>query len=198
MRGLLARAGRIGRRFLGSGAFLLMLGGAAAPDPGGAAAPDPKIAGLSAALAGARGPTQAMQLEVELEALRLRSVQPAVRLLLRRAQRELAPGDRHAAVSDLDDAVGLQPDNALLWRERGAARAAAGDLEGAVADLGGALSRDPADALAWQSLAAVEQERSSWMAAYKAWQHVLSLDPQVHDGAKQLDLLRRRAFGQPA
>ena len=197
MRGLLAQAGRIGRRFLGGGAFLLMLGGAA-PDPGSAPAPDPKIAGLSAALAQARGPTQAMQLEVELEALRLQSVQPAVRLLLRRAQRELASGDRHAAVSDLDDAVGLQPDNALLWRERGAARAADGDLDGAVADLGGALSRDPADALAWQSLAAAEQDRSSWMAAYKAWQHVLSLDPQVHDGARQLDLLRRRAFGQPA
>lgn len=194
MRGLLGQAGRTGRRFLGSGAFLLVLA-AAAPDPKPS---DPKISTLTTALAQARGPTQAMQIEIELEARRLQTVQPAVRLLQRRSQRELASGDRRAAVSDLDDAVSLQPDNALLWRERGAARAANGDLEGAIADLGGALSRDPADVLAWQSLAAVEQDRSSWMAAYKAWQHVLSLDPQVHDGSKRLDLLRRRAFGQPA
>jgi len=173
----------------------LLVLAAAAPDPKPS---DPKISTLTTALAQARGPTQAMQIEIELEARRLQTVQPAVRLLQRRSQRELASGDRRAAVSDLDDAVSLQPDNALLWRERGAARAANGDLEGAIADLGGALSRDPADVLAWQSLAAVEQDRSSWMAAYKAWQHVLSLDPQVHDGSKRLDLLRRRAFGQPA
>lgn len=172
--------------------------GAAPPDPRVAAPPDPKIATLSAALAQARGRVEAMQLEIEIEARRLQSVQPAVRLLQRRAQRELASGDRRAALSDLDDAALLQPDNALLWRERAAARAANGDLDGAVADLGGALSRDPTDALAWQSLAAIEQDRSSWMAAYKAWQHVLSLDPQVRDGSKQLDRLHRRAFGQPA
>ncbi len=188
-----------GRRFLGSGAFLLLLAGAA-PGPGVAPspAPDPRIAALTAALAQARGRTQSMQLEAELEGRRLQSVQPAVRLLLRRSQRERLSGDRRAALSDMDDAVSLQPDNALLWRDRAAARAADGDLDGAVGDLGGALSRDPADVLAWQALAAIEEGRAAWTAAYKAWQHVLGLDPQVQDGAKRLDRLRRHAFGQPA
>ncbi len=163
-----------------------------------AAGPDPKLAPLTMALAQAQGRAQAMQLELELETLRQQSVQPTVRLLQRRAQRELASGQRAAALSDLDDAVDLQPDAALLWRERAAARAAGGELDQAAVDLGGALSRDPSDVLAWQTLAEVEEERASWMAAYKAWQHVLSLDPQVEDGAKRLDRLRRHAFGQPA
>ena len=163
-----------------------------------AAGPDPKLAALTMALAQAQGRSQAMQLELELEAMRQQAVQPMVRLLQRRAQRELAAGQRTAALSDLDDAVDLQPDAALLWRERAAARASGGELDQAAVDLGGALSRDPSDVLAWQTLTGVEEERASWMAAYKAWQHVLSLDPQVEDGAKRLDRLRRHALGQPA
>ncbi len=194
-----------GRRFLGSGAFLLLLAAAGpnpgpdpGPDLGPKPGPDSKLAPLTVALAQAQGRTQAMQLEYELEALRQQSVQPMVRLLQRRAQRELAAGQRAAALSDLDDAVGLQPDAALLWRERAAARAAGGELDQAAVDLGGALSRDPADVLAWQSLAGIEEQRASWMAAYQAWQHVLSLDPQVEGGARRLDRLRRHAYGQPA
>ena len=177
------------RRFLGSGAFSLLLLGAA---------PVPSLSDLTAALAQARGRTQAMQLESELETLRLQTVQPAVRLLQRRAQRELMSGQPQAALADADDALSLQPDNALLWRDLAAMHAANGDLEAAIGDLGGALSRDPGDALAWQALATIEEDREAWPAAYKAWQHVLSLDPQVADGAKRLDRLRRRALGQPA
>src|ERR1700712_2949002 len=105
-----------GRRFLGSGALLLLLA-AAGPDPKTAAQAGSQtaaeIATLAAALAQARSPTDAAKLELELESLRQQSVQPAVRLLVRRGQRELMAGDRRAALSDLDDAVGLQPDNAL-------------------------------------------------------------------------------------
>ena len=128
----------------------------------------------------------------------MRSVTPAARLLLRRSERERMDAKFRVALSDIDDALTLQPDNPVLARERATARAAAGDLDGAVADLGAALSRDPDDVLAWQSLCSIEGQRGSWMGAYKAWQHVLSLDPQVPDGARRLDRLRRRAFGQPA
>lgn len=166
--------------------------------PPAAGAADPKLASLVAALAQARGRDQAIELELELEQLREQAVQPTVRLLLRRAQRELAAGDRRAAVGDLDDAAELQPDSALILRERAAARAAAGDLDGAVSDLGVALSRDPDDALAWQVLAGVEEERAAWVAAFKAWQHVVGLDPQLQGGSKRLDRLHRKAFGQPA
>src|ERR1700709_622375 len=102
--GLLARCVSCskGRRLFGSGARLLLVP-AAGPDP----KPDPRIAALAAALAQARGANQAAGLELELESLRQQSVQPAVRLLVRRGQRELMSGDRRAALSDLDDAIGL-------------------------------------------------------------------------------------------
>ena len=156
-----------------------------------------KLAELVAELAQSPGPSQAGRLEVEIESLRLDSVEPTARLLLRRARRNDAAGNLHGAVNDLDDALTLQPDNPLLWRERAHARAAVGDLDGAIADLGVALSRAPDDVLAWRSLSAIETDRSSWLAAYKAWQHVLRLDPKSPEADKRLDILRRKAFGQP-
>ncbi|WP_428391397.1 hypothetical protein [Lichenicoccus sp.] len=183
-----------GRRSIRGGAFLLapslVMLLAAAADPGRAA--------LVAELAAARGPSQAAQLEGELESLRQHAVQPTVRLLLRRAQRESSGGDHRDAVSDLGDALLLQPDSALLWRERAAVRAEAGDLDGAIGDLGGALARDPNDVLTWTALSQVEGARGSWKAALKAWSHVLTLDPMLPGGAAQGDRLRRHAFGQPA
>ena len=163
-----------------------------------AAAPDPRQTTLVAELAAARGPTQAVQLEGELEALRQHAVQPAVRLLLRRAQRESSAGDHRAALSDVGDALMLQPDSTVLWRARAAVRAEAGDSDGAIGDLGGALSRDPNDVLTWTALSQIEVARGSWKAALKAWAHALTLDPMLPGGAKQRDRLRRRAFGQPA
>jgi len=139
-----------------------------------------------------------MQLELAIESLRQQSVQPAVRLLWRRSQRELVSDQRAAALSDMNDALDLQPENAFLWRERAAVRATAGDLDGAMGDLGVALSRDATDVLSWQALAEIEEGRSAWMEAYKAWQHVISLDPHLPDGQKRLDRLRRHALGQPA
>ncbi len=162
-----------------------------------AAAPDGKLAELTADLAHARGQGQAVQLEAEIESLRLQSVEPAARLLLRHAGRQGAAGNARGALADLDDALTLQPDNPVLWRERAHARASVGDLDGAVSDLGVALSRAADDVLAWQSLSDVEAERSAWTAATKAWQHVLSLDPQFPGGEKRLEKLRLKAFGQP-
>lgn len=161
-------------------------------------APDPHLLALVQQLAQAHDRDQAHALAAELEGQREHAVQPAVRLLLRRAQHEMAAGQHRSAIDDLDDALALQPDNALLWRERAAAYDLDGNLDASVQDLGGSLSRDASDVLAWQALAAVEEQRGSAAAAYKAWQHVLTLDPMIEDGAKRLDRLRRRALGQPA
>ncbi|TLU72071.1 hypothetical protein [Lichenicoccus roseus] len=162
------------------------------------AAPDPKIVTLVGQLAQASDRSQAEAVAAQLESVREQSVQPAVRLLLRRAQHEMAAGKRQSAVSDLDDALALQPDSALLWRERAAAHDLDGDLDAAVQDLGGSISRDASDVLAWQALSAVEEQRGNATAAWRAWQHVLTLDPMIVDGGHRLDQLRRKALGQPA
>nr|WP_321984903.1 hypothetical protein [uncultured Lichenicoccus sp.] len=166
--------------------------------PTRAATPDPRLTALAGQLARAHDRGQAQALSSQMEALREQAVQPAVRLLLRRAQHEMVENQRRAALEDLDDAVALQPDSALLWRERAAAYDLDGNFDAAVQDLGGSLSRDAGDVLAWQALAAVEEQRGSDVAAYKAWQHVLILDPMIEDGGHRLDRLRRRALGQPA
>ncbi|GBQ29762.1 hypothetical protein HLH34_15415 [Gluconacetobacter azotocaptans] len=159
------------------------------------AAPD--IATLTAQLAHASSRAAAADLEARIEQLRQHPLSPTTRLLLRRAQADLADRKPLDAVADLDDALVLQPEVGILWRDRAQARLAARDLDGAVADLGVALHHDGTDAVAWQILSNVEEQRGDWKAAYQAWQQLLTLDPMAADGQRQGERLRLKAFGQP-
>ncbi|ACI51200.1 Tetratricopeptide domain protein [Gluconacetobacter diazotrophicus PA1 5] len=156
-----------------------------------------ELALLTAELARATSRGTAAALEVGLEQARLRPLSPTTRLLLRRAQGHLAAGKPVDAVEDLDDALVLQPDAAILWRDRAQARLAARDLDGAVTDLGVALQHDDHDAVAWQVLSTVEEQRGDWQAAYRAWQHVMVLDPMTEGGRAHGEKLHLRAYGQP-
>jgi tetratricopeptide (TPR) repeat protein len=172
---------------------------AAAPNPASgpaAAAPDDLVL-LAAELARATSRAAAADLELRIEQARLRPLSPTTRLLLRRAQAHLADGKPADAVEDLDDALVLQPDAAILWRDRAQARLAIRDLDGTVADLGVAVQHDDHDAIAWQVLSAVEEQRGDWQAAYRAWQHVMVLDPMTENGHAQGRRLHLHAFGQP-
>ncbi|GBQ90653.1 hypothetical protein AA13595_2947 [Gluconacetobacter johannae DSM 13595] len=177
--------------------------GAPAPPPAGTparpAAPPavPDIATLTARLAHASSRAAAAELEAQIEQMRQQPLSPTTRLLLRRAQADLADRKPLDAVADLDDALVLQPDIGILWRDRAQARLAARDLDGAVADLGVALHHDGGDAVAWQILSNVEEQRGDWKAAYQAWQQLLALNPMAADGQRQSERLRLKAFGQP-
>lgn len=109
----------------------------------------------------------------------------------------LAEGKALSAVEDLDDALVLQPDVAILWRDRARARLTARDLTGAIADLGVALQRDGQDAVAWRLLSAIEEQRGDWQAAERAWQQVMALDPMVEGGRTKGEQLHLKAFGRP-
>ncbi len=140
---------------------------------------------------------QAAAIADRLEALRLQGLSPTVRLLLNRAQRELAASKDRDALDDVDDAIELQPDQAVLWRQRAVVHAARGDADAAIADLGGALARDPGDPLSWSALSGVETQRSQARQAYEAWEHVLQLDPAIAGGAARLRHLHRQMVGDP-
>ena len=114
------------------------------------------------------------------------------------AQRELASNALRDARDDLDDAVSLQPEQALLWRERAAVRATQDDADGAITDLGGALARDPGDALSWSALSAVEERQNQPREAFEAWERVLRLDPMIEDGAGRLKHLHTEVVGAPS
>ncbi len=122
---------------------------------------------------------------------------PTTRLLLNRTRRELDGSRIRDALDDVDDAIELQPDQAVLWRERALVHVAQGDADAAVADLGGALARDPGDVASWSALSDVETERSQPRQAFVAWEHVLQLDPAIAGGATRLRHLHHRMVGDP-
>ncbi len=186
------------------GLLLAGLAAAAPPTPPAnppAAAPlpaDRALASLEAQLLQAPDAARADAVAVRLEALRASRLSPTVLLLLHRAQRELSDGALHDARDDMDDAVALQPEQAVLWRERAAVRATQDDADGAVTDLGGALARDPGDVSSWSSLSEIEERGNQPRQAFEAWEHVLRLDPMIEDGASRLKRLHRDVVGAPS
>ena len=173
--------------------FTVLATGAAAH----AATADPRLVAMQDSLLHATDAGHAAVIADGLEAIRQAMLSPTTRLMLHRGQRELAAGELRAALDDLNDAVELQPDQALLWRERAAVKALQGDPDGAIQDLGGALSRDPDDILSWSSLSLIEEHHADGAAAYAAWEHVLRLDPMIGGGASRLDHLRHQMVGDP-
>ncbi|GAB6967601.1 hypothetical protein JCM25156A_16380 [Komagataeibacter kakiaceti JCM 25156] len=167
------------------------------PHAGRRDAAAPTIAELETELSHAATVNGAHDLMGRIEQLRMKDLAPTTSLLLRRAQDDLDAQRPLDAVQDMDDALLLQPDMEVLWRNRAQARLAAANPDGAVADLGVALHHDGRDLTAWKILVNVEGVRGDWQAAWKAWQHVLQLDPTTPDAAHETERLRLKAFGQP-
>ena len=164
---------------------------------GGKAATEPSLDSLETELAHAATARGARDLQGRIEQLRLKELAPTTTLLVRRAQDDLDAQRPLDAVQDMDDALLLQPDVEVLWRNRAQARLAARNPDGAVADLGVALHHDGRDLMAWKILEDAEEQRGDWQAAWKAWQHVRALDPTIPDADHQTEQLRLKAFGQP-
>ena len=152
---------------------------------------------LDALLLHAPTADQAAAVEGRIEALRMVALVPTARLLLNRTRHELADSRMRDALDDVNDAIELQPDQGVLWRERALVHAAQGDADAAVADLGGALAHDPGDVASWSALSDLETERSQPRQALEAWEHVLQLDPAIADGAARLRHLHHRLVGDP-
>ncbi len=193
-------AGRASCRRLVRGTVLLLAlcgsGARAQTTAATPATPDP-AGRLLDALRAARDPGTAAALELQLRALWLGSLTPAVQLLLVRARRELAAHETAEAFEDFGATLDLQPESPELYRERAQARFAGGDYPGAVRDIQAAITRQPRDFAAWMDLSRMAQAHGDARGAFDAWQRVLAIDPRVEGGAARLDELRRRAFGQP-
>ncbi len=158
---------------------------------------EPSLDSLETELAHAATARGARDLLGRIEQLRLKDLAPTTTLLVRRAQDDLDAQRPLDAEQDMDDALLLQPDIEVLWRNRAQARLAAANPDGAVADLGVALHHDGRDVMAWKILQETEEQRGDWQAAWKAWQHVVELEPTIPDAAHQTEQLRLKAFGQP-
>ena len=146
----------------------------------------------------ARAPTeqQAELLERQVGVAWHDAVSPAVRLLADRAVASLAHQDPRTAIADLDAALDLQPDQALLWRLHAEARDANGDERGAYADIAQALVREPRCFPALADLSHMAEAKGDNKRALKAWQRYLQIDPHAPRGAGRLDLLQRKVSGE--
>ncbi|MBS0985493.1 hypothetical protein JK172_04320 [Acetobacter thailandicus] len=176
----------------------------ALPPPAAAPAHAPKKspadelqAALVVQLAHTTSADEAHLIADKLESLRSAGLSPTTLLLLRRARKDVTDQKPDDASEDMNDALALQPEKAVLWRSRAQIRLVAGDLKGAVSDLGTALQKDPDDATSWALLSTVEEQRKDGKAALKAWQKVLSLNPTADKNHKRLDALHILAYGQP-
>jgi tetratricopeptide (TPR) repeat protein len=120
-----------------------------------------------------------------------------VQILMQQAARKQAAGHGADAVQDADAAIVLQPDLADLYRQRAELRFATADENGAIADLAQALSREPRLIPALADLSHLAETRHDYKRALAAWQKLLELDPKTNHAQARLDLLQRKANGQP-
>ena len=161
-----------------------------------AASPPPdRAAPLLDALAHAPSEQQAGILEQQISQVWQQAVSPAVQLLTDRAVQSLAKQDPRTAIGDLDAALDLQPDQALLWRLHAEARYANGDDRGAYADLAQALSREPRCFPALADLSHIAEAKNDNQRALKAWQRYLAIDPHAPRGEAHLLVLERKVSG---
>jgi tetratricopeptide (TPR) repeat protein len=163
----------------------------------GAGAPPDPVDALLDALARAPTEQQAAALERQINLAWAAAVSPAVQLLEERAMQSLAHQDPRTAIGDLDAALDLQPDLALLWRLHAEARFANGDEAGATADLAQALSRDKRCFPALVDLSQFAESRGDYAGALKAWQGMLAIDPKAPRGEARLRALEGKAGGEP-
>ncbi len=176
---------RMRRQAVLAGALLLA---AAAPSPD-------RAAPLLDALAHAPSEQQAEMLEQQIGATWRAAVSPAVQLLADRAMQSLGQQDPRTAIGDLDAALDLQPDSALLWRLHAEARFANGDSRGAYADLAQALSREPRCFPALADLSRMAESKNDGKRALQAWQRYLQIDPHAPRGEARLQILQRKVSG---
>ncbi len=158
------------------------------------AAPTPTK--LLDALRAAGNPVEASMLEHRLFQLWIASISPAARLLIERGQREMQGGDAKNALEEFDGLVALEPAQAEAWRQRAQARLEAGDLDGAARDGMQSLALDAQHFPALAVLSRVAEQRGDWKNAYAAWSRLMAIDPQTEGGARRLEELRKKAFGQ--
>ena len=178
------------RRFAAVAAFLLAATSSVAAQPRDRAAP------LLDALRRAPTEEQAAMLEQRVNLAWRAAISPSVQLLTDRAQSSLAHQDPRTAIGDLDAALDLQNDQAVLWRLHAEARFANGDDVGAYADLAQALAREPRCFPALVDLSHFAEAKEDYKRALEAWQRLLLIDPNAPHGKARLGALEQHVSGR--
>lgn len=148
------------------------------------------------ALAAAPNEQSAAMIESRLRQAWVEATSPAPRLLLSRAEREMADNNAGGAADAYDAILDLDPNCLPAWRGRAGARLRLGDPAGALRDLREALRLERRDFAALKDLSQLAEAQQDFRGAFAAWQLLLQTDPKTPGGTHRLQELRRRAFGE--
>ena len=96
-----------------------------------------------------------------------------------RAGVRYAAGDLDGAISDLNEAIRLQPDFAEAWGNRGSAKSEKGDHDGAIADLNEAIRMQPNLAVAWDNRGSAKNRQGDHDGAIADLNEGIRLRPDV-------------------
>jgi len=106
------------------------------------------------ALQGKKGSEQEM---IKL-ANQVLAIEQSVDAYFYRAYAKSALGDKHGAISDYNQAIGINPKDAAAYANRGTEKYALGDKRGAIDDYNEAISISPQNANPWGSRGLVKSE----------------------------------------
>jgi tetratricopeptide (TPR) repeat protein len=121
---------------------------------------------------------------------------PAVGLLMQRGMRNMDAQAWAPALEDFDAALDLAPDFAEGWNKRATTRFMMGDLDGAVRDIQEVLKREPRHFGALAALSTIAEERRDDMAALRAYEAALAINPKMRGGEERLRGLKQKAYGE--
>lgn len=90
---------------------------------------------------------------------------------------KIAEGDLEGGIAALDEAVGLNPELAETWHNRGFAKSKKGDLDGAIADYDEAIRREKKDAVIWNNRGFAKRLKGDFDGAIADYNEAIRLQP---------------------
>ncbi|MGD9509930.1 MAG: tetratricopeptide repeat protein [Geminicoccaceae bacterium] len=173
-------------------ATVLALNRAAAADQ-----TDPRLDGLFARLRTAGNASDAVAIEAEIWRIWGEITDPDAQALYARGTAAMAAGDVRTASAAFDLLVQLQPGFAEAWNKRATLRYLAGDDDGSIADIRQTLVLEPRHFGALSGLALILDRQGDPDEAAQSLKAALAIDPFLPNGQKRLQLLERKAAGEP-
>ncbi len=151
---------------------------------------------LLSALASARNPDSAKQIEDQLTKLWSHSGSPSADLLLQRAQSALNGNDAQTGRAILRALTAIAPDFAEGWHARAEAALDANDYSDALLSLRRTLQLEPREYDALASLGGVLEDFNDKPHALEAYRRALAIDPFADGVRDRVRALERDVEGQ--
>lgn len=158
---------------------------------------DPRLGELFARLRAAGSASDAVAMETEIWRIWGEITDPDAQALYARGTAAMAAGDGRTASAAFDLLIQLQPRFAEAWNKRATLRYLVGDDDGSIADIRRTLVLEPRHFGALSGLALILDRQGRPDEAAQSLKAALAINPFLPSGQKRLQLLERKAAGEP-